>query len=52
MIAEMGAENNSTTVLLIPSDFVSLAHSLNDYLQQQAARNAAASGPGGSAKEK
>jgi regulator of protease activity HflC (stomatin/prohibitin superfamily) len=26
----------STTVLMIPSDFVSLAHSLNDYLQRQA----------------
>jgi regulator of protease activity HflC (stomatin/prohibitin superfamily) len=35
MISEVGAENNSTTVLMIPSDFVSLAHSLNDYLQQQ-----------------
>jgi|SRR5271168_3203695 len=33
---EVGAENNSTTVLMIPSDFVSLAHSLNDYLQRQA----------------
>jgi regulator of protease activity HflC (stomatin/prohibitin superfamily) len=42
MIAEVGAENNSTTVLMIPSDFVSLAHNLNDYLQQQAARNSVA----------
>ena len=33
MIAEVGAENNSTTVLMIPSDFVSLAHSLTDYLK-------------------
>jgi regulator of protease activity HflC (stomatin/prohibitin superfamily) len=32
MISEVGAENNSTTVLMIPSDFVSLAHSLSDYL--------------------
>jgi regulator of protease activity HflC (stomatin/prohibitin superfamily) len=32
MISEVGAENNSTTVLMIPSDFVSLAHNLNDYL--------------------
>jgi regulator of protease activity HflC (stomatin/prohibitin superfamily) len=31
MVTEVGAENNSTTVLMIPSDFVSLAHSLNDY---------------------
>jgi regulator of protease activity HflC (stomatin/prohibitin superfamily) len=37
MIAEVGAENNSTTVLMIPSDFVSLAHSLNDYLARQVA---------------
>jgi regulator of protease activity HflC (stomatin/prohibitin superfamily) len=35
MIAEVGAENNSTTVLMIPSDFVSLAHTLNDYLAKQ-----------------
>src|SRR6204780_3905850 len=35
MISEVGAENNSTTVLMFPSDFVSLAHTLNDYLAQQ-----------------
>jgi regulator of protease activity HflC (stomatin/prohibitin superfamily) len=35
MIAEVGAENNSTTVLMIPSDFVSLAHNLSDYLLNQ-----------------
>src|SRR5579863_4869352 len=35
MISEVGAENNSTTVLMIPSDFVSLAHSLNEYLARQ-----------------
>ena len=34
MIAEVGAENNSTTVLMIPSDFVSLAQTINQYLQQ------------------
>ncbi len=39
MISEVGAENNSTTVIMIPSDFVSLAHSLDDYLQAQAARS-------------
>ena len=38
MVSEVGAENNSTTVLMIPSDFVSLAHSLNDYLQRQASQ--------------
>ena len=34
MISEVGAENNSTTVLMIPSDFVSLAQTLNRYLQK------------------
>ena len=33
MIAEVGAENNSTTVMMIPSDFVSLAHTINQHLQ-------------------
>ena len=37
MISEVGAENNSTTVLMIPSDFVSLAHTLNEYLGRQRA---------------
>ncbi len=35
MISEVGAENNSTTVIMIPSDFVSLAHNLSDYLSRQ-----------------
>jgi regulator of protease activity HflC (stomatin/prohibitin superfamily) len=35
MISEVGAENNSTTVLMIPSDFVSLAQTLNEYLRQR-----------------
>ncbi|HEX3846175.1 MAG TPA: SPFH domain-containing protein [Steroidobacteraceae bacterium] len=35
MISEVGAENNSTTVIMIPSDFVSLAHNLSDVLQKQ-----------------
>jgi regulator of protease activity HflC (stomatin/prohibitin superfamily) len=35
MIAEVGAENNSTTVLMIPSDFVSLAHGLTDFLKSK-----------------
>ena len=35
MISEVGAENNSTTVLMIPSDFVSLAHTFNEYLSRQ-----------------
>ena len=33
MIAEVGAENNSTTVLMIPSDFANLARSLSDYFR-------------------
>jgi hypothetical protein len=33
MISEVGAENNSTTVIMIPSDFVSLSHTLDDYLR-------------------
>ncbi len=34
MVTEVGAENNSTTVLLIPSDFVTLAKSLTQYLNE------------------
>jgi regulator of protease activity HflC (stomatin/prohibitin superfamily) len=34
MIAEVGAENNSTTVLMIPSDFANLARSLNEYFHE------------------
>lgn len=41
MIAEVGAENNSTTVLMIPSDFVTLSKSLSDYLGEQSRRMAA-----------
>src|SRR5260370_39673689 len=41
MISEVGAENNSTTVLMIPSDFVSLSHTLYKYLQQRNAESAA-----------
>jgi regulator of protease activity HflC (stomatin/prohibitin superfamily) len=35
MISEVGADNNSTTVLMIPSDFVSLAQNLNETLRQR-----------------
>src|SRR5664279_3562306 len=35
MIAEVGAENNSTTVLMIPSDFVTVAKSISEYLREQ-----------------
>jgi len=36
MISEVGAENNSTTVMMIPSDFVSLAQTFNQVLMRQA----------------
>jgi regulator of protease activity HflC (stomatin/prohibitin superfamily) len=36
MVTEVGAENNSTTVLMIPSDFVSLAKSFAEYLREHA----------------
>jgi len=32
MVAEVGAENNSTTVLMIPADFVHLAENISNYL--------------------
>jgi regulator of protease activity HflC (stomatin/prohibitin superfamily) len=35
MISEVGAENNSTTVIMIPSDFVSLAHNLSEAVAAQ-----------------
>ena len=35
MIAEVGAENNSTTVLMIPSDFVTLSKTLSEYLRER-----------------
>ncbi len=34
MLSEIGAENNSTTVLMIPSDLVMLAKSLSAYLSE------------------
>jgi regulator of protease activity HflC (stomatin/prohibitin superfamily) len=39
MLTEVGAENNSTTVLMIPSDFVSLAKSFSEYLSEHAPRD-------------
>ncbi len=38
MIAEVGAENNSTMVIMVPSDFVTLAKTVNDSLNEHAAR--------------
>ena len=34
MVSEVGAENNSTTVIMIPSDFVALAKSVTDYVNE------------------
>jgi regulator of protease activity HflC (stomatin/prohibitin superfamily) len=39
MVTEVGAENNSTTVLMIPSDFVSLSKSFSEFLAENAARS-------------
>lgn len=36
MISEVGAENNSTIVVLVPSDFVTLAKSLTEYMKELA----------------
>lgn len=36
-VAEVGAENNSTTILMIPADFVSAAKSLSDFLRERKA---------------
>ena len=37
MVAEVGAENNSTTILMIPSDFVTAAKSLGEFLSDRPA---------------
>lgn len=34
MVTEVGAENNSTTVLMIPSDFVALSKTMTEYLHE------------------
>ena len=41
MVTEVGAENNSTTVLMIPSDFVTLSQSFSNYLRQHTSGTAA-----------
>src|SRR5215471_15657710 len=35
MVTEVGAENNSTTVIMIPSDFVTFAKSFGDYVRER-----------------
>jgi regulator of protease activity HflC (stomatin/prohibitin superfamily) len=42
MGTEVGAENNSTTIMLIPSDFVSLAKGFGDYIREHTPSAAAA----------
>ena len=39
MISEVGAENNSATVIMIPSEFATLARSVSDYVHDQTAKN-------------
>jgi regulator of protease activity HflC (stomatin/prohibitin superfamily) len=34
MVTEVGAEHNSTTVIMIPSDFVAAAKSMSEYVQE------------------
>ena len=34
MVTEVGAENSSTTIMMIPSDFVTLAKSVNQYVRE------------------
>ena len=41
MIAEVGAENNSTMVIMVPSDFVNLAKTLDAYVREHAAASRA-----------
>jgi len=40
MIAEVGAENNSTTVLMIPSEFATLSKTLSEYLRERSSDKA------------
>jgi len=44
MVTEVGAENNSTTVLMIPSDFVTLARSFSQYLTEHSPRTSQGAG--------
>jgi hypothetical protein len=38
MVSEVGAENNSTIVMMIPSDFVTLSKTLSEYMNELAGR--------------
>lgn len=46
MISEVGAEQNSTTIILMPSDFVTLAHNLSERLAPPAKPIAISAAPG------
>src|SRR5262249_17964032 len=41
MITEVGAEKNSTTIMLMPSDFVNLANGITRFLDRAKARGGA-----------
>ena len=45
MITEVGADNNTTTIVMIPSDFVSMARSLSDYVADRRPTPAPATPP-------
>jgi regulator of protease activity HflC (stomatin/prohibitin superfamily) len=45
MVTEVGAENNSISVLMIPSDFVTLAKIFTRYLDERASRRSKPSNP-------
>lgn len=38
MISEVGAENNTATIIMIPSDFVAASKSLTDYIREHSRR--------------
>jgi regulator of protease activity HflC (stomatin/prohibitin superfamily) len=40
MVSEVGAENNSTILVMMPSDFVTLSKSLTEYLQEHSKKKA------------
>lgn len=42
MVSEVGTENNSTIVLMMPSDFVNLAKSMTDYMREHSVTKKAA----------
>lgn len=35
MLTEIGAENNTTTIIMMPSDFMNLAKTLTDTIQNK-----------------